>query len=241
MRKLVVITVATLLVVSGCKATTQSWGYTSDNGPDTWSSLSADYTLCGEGNLQSPIDITSSAVSTGEGTDTLTFNYADTNFEIEDTGHSIEFLDSEQSNSITFNGVEYNLQQIHFHNESENTIDGIHYPLEAHFVHADASGQNLVLSVMFDIDEENQVLADSFNNVGEETTFNPSDLLPQVTSYYTFTGSLTTPPCSEGVTWIVFDQVLTLSGEQLAAFVNNYSNNNRPIQDLNSRTITYNS
>lgn len=94
---------------------------------------------------------------------------------------------------------------------------------------------------MFDIGEENQVKVDSFNNVGEETTFNPSDLLPQVTSYYTFTDSLTTPPCSEDVTWIVFDQVLTLSGEQLAAFVNNYSNNNRPIQDLNSRTITYNS
>ncbi len=241
MRKLVVITVTTLLVVSGCKATTDSWGYTSEKGPGTWASLSDDYALCGEGKQQSPIDIASSTVSKEEGTDTLKFNYADTDFEIEDTGHSIEFLDSDQSNSITFNGVEYKLQQIHFHNESENTIDGIHYPLEAHFVHTDVDGQNLVLSVMFDIGEENQVLADSFDNVGGETTFNPVDLLPQTTSYYTFTGSLTTPPCSEDVTWIVFDQVLTLSGEQLAAFVNNYSNNYRPVQDLNSRTITYNS
>lgn len=232
--------VITLLVLTGCSsnATTSSaeFGYSEDNGPDTWATLSDDYALCGSGESQSPIDIEQSSASAGS--DTIAFNYGDTSFEIEDTGHSIEFLDETESNSITFDDQEYKLDQIHFHNESENTIDGQHYPLEAHFVHSDEDGKNLVISVMFEVGDENIAIGENFEKVGEETEFNPSTLLPDGSDYYTFTGSLTTPPCTEDVTWVVYDQPMTISEQQLDSFTKYYSNNNRPVQDLNGRAIT---
>lgn len=221
------------LILTGCG--TPTWGYEKDNGPDQWANLSSDYSTCKNGKQQSPIDIASKspAVSKQE----LELNYQKSPFEIEDTGHSIEFLDQTKDNTVTYNGVEYRLQQIHFHNESENTIDGQHFPLEAHFVHVNADGENLVISKMFELGEENQVLKDDFTKIGTKGEFNPKDLLNIDDQYYNYLGSLTTPPCTEGVKWIVYETPQTISKEQLEQFTKYYANNNRDTQKLNDRKI----
>ncbi len=217
----------------------QEWGYSEENGPDNWAEISDEYALCGEGTSQSPIDIDTKNASSSE--DSLTINYSDTDFNIVDTGHSVEFEVEGTQPSITYNDNNYVLDQIHFHNESENTLNGKHYPLEGHFVHH-LEGQEdnkLVISIMFDLGDENEIIADSFNNIGSSVNFNPQELLPESHNYYEFIGSLTTPPCSEDVKWIIFNDNLTIDENQLNAFKEHYSNNNRPTQALNERSINH--
>lgn len=235
MKKLVMLMIGVLVITAGCQSQKVEWGYEQDNGPDQWSTISSDYQLCGNGQEQSPIDIETGVATPG--TENLEFNYVDTSFEVVDTGHSLEFEAESSDNQIAYNGQSYSLQQIHFHNQSENTIDGQHYPLEGHFVHANDNGENLVISVMFELGAENSVISDNFTKIGSEVEFNPQELIPASASYYTFVGSLTTPPCTEGVQWVVFEQPLTISEQQLNSFTEYYANNNRDTQPLNGREV----
>lgn len=239
MKKLIAITIGVLVVSTGCQDQTQDveWGYEQDNGPDKWSTISSDYQLCESGQQQSPIDLETKDISTGS--ESFELNYTDTIFNIVDTGHSLEFEDKSSENTITYNDQDYSLQQIHFHNESENTINGQSYPLEAHFVHTNDTADNLVISVMFELGDENAVIGNSFTKVGSKIEFNPEALIPTNGSYYTFVGSLTTPPCTEGVQWLVFEQPLSISEQQLEDFTRHYENNNRNIQPLNGRDVEF--
>lgn len=150
-------------------------------------------------------------------------------------------------NSFTIDGETFELQQFHFHTPSENQIKGRQYPLEAHFVHANANGELAVISVMFDAGDQNAALSKLINAIPQENqttffkdTFEIKDLLPKTANYYRFNGSLTTPPCSEGVRWFVLKDTQTLSKDQAAKLMEVMGQNNRPLQPLNARVVLSN-
>ncbi len=237
MKKILLIFLITVSLTACSKQ--QDWGYSEENGPETWAEVNDEYATCADGDMQSPIDIDSSEVSTT--TNTVDLSYSKTNFKLIDTGHSLEFEVEGEKPTLQYDSTTYQLDQIHFHNESENTIDSKHYPLEAHFVNHELNNEDnkLVLSVMFDLGSYNEIIGDKFERINEEVSFDPSKLIPEQASHYEFSGSLTTPPCSEGVKWIVFETPLSIGQDQLDAFTAYYSNNNRPTQDLNGRNIHY--
>lgn len=226
-----------VLMLMGYAQAKEDWGYTGETGPSRWASLSKDYAICKKGLAQSPINIESSQLVTAS--DRVMLHYHQEDLLIIDTGHSVQFKPKNTTDTLVYNDHEYALQQIHFHNQSENTIDGKHYPLEAHFVHQDNSGHLLVLAKMFEVGDRNEIIADAFEreNLKRTISFNPEDLAGNVEYDYEYTGSLTTPPCSEHVQWIVVKKPGTVSEEQLDSFKEQYINNYRPIQNLNNRRI----
>jgi carbonic anhydrase len=147
---------------------------------------------------------------------------------------------------LALDNAAFQMKQVHFHAPSENTIHGKSFPLEAHFVHADSKGNLAVIGVMFTEGKANPALAKIWeqlpNEEGEPSTLKsrtlPSELMPENKSYYRFSGSLTTPPCSEGVRWLLMKNPLTASKEQIEAFKKAvHHDNNRPVQALNGRVI----
>ena len=165
--------------------------------------------------------------------------------EIVNNGHTIE-VEYKPGSSIKLDGRVYELKQFHFHAPSENTIDGKHFPLEGHLVHKDKDGHLLVVAVMFSDGAPNPLLASLWKKLpakeGEKNelpgALNAIDLLPAEREYYRFAGSLTTPPCSEGVTWLVVTKPMSVSKEQVAEFAKAVGfANNRPVQPLNGRQV----
>lgn len=155
-------------------------------------------------------------------------------------------LKSTTSDTITIDGTPFTLQQVHFHAPGESTVHGKHYAMEAHLVHKDAKGNTTVMAVMFDVGAENAVLQALWAAVPEKTEQEVSipeqldlnTLLPTDKHYWRFSGSLTTPPCSEGVTWIVLKQPMTLSDTQLKKIAQTmHHDNNRPTQPLNGLMV----
>lgn len=235
-----IVIVVALMLAEGEPKPLAHWSYDEDEGPKEWASLDERYFMCEEGMNQSPINITNATNAqleelalSGEAKATKFFN----------NGHSVEASFS-YGNKLSVDGKSYNLKQVHFHTPSENTIDGKSFPMEAHFVHA--SGSNLaVIAVMFELGEENSTLNKLLRNLPEEkgdsnelkSQITSYEMLPNDKSYYRFNGSLTTPPCSEGVKWFVLKTPVSISKSQLKDFEAVMPKNNRPIQDLNARTI----
>lgn len=219
------------------------WGYEGDEGPDNWASLSEAFALCGEGMAQSPIDITN---ATEADLADLEFSYGETAVNILNNGHTIQ-VNYDEGSTVTIDGTEYNLLQFHFHHPSEHTIDGEAFPMELHLVHADADGNLAVVGVMLaQGDEDNEAYASLWDvlpaeetdgPVETEITLNVSDLLPEERTFYHYSGSLTTPPCSEGVNWNVLTTPVMLSAAQVEAFMNIFELNARPVQPLNDREL----
>ena len=165
--------------------------------------------------------------------------------EILNNGHSIQ-VNYKPGSAVKVNDNEFELKQFHFHSPSENTIEGQSYPMEAHFVHADKEGNLAVIAVMFEAGEKNEELEKAWahipENAGEKSelpmSVDANILLPHDHDYYRFNGSLTTPPCSEGVWWLVMKYFQTASEEQIAKFANTMHHpNNRPLKLLNARAI----
>ena len=190
------------------------------------------------GKMQSPINIDSKKVEMltpdkGE----MILNFGKEITKAEDNGHSIQVTDSGQS---TINGRQFNLTQFHFHAESEHTVDGKHYPLEAHFVNQSQDGRIAVIGVFFKAGRENlgfeEVLADVTNKKIDAIT-DIDKIIPENKSFYHYLGSLTTPPLTENVEWYLMKAPLEVSQAQLAAFKKLYAHNNREIQPLNDRKI----
>ncbi|MCX4026440.1 carbonic anhydrase family protein [Endozoicomonas sp. SM1973] len=215
------------------------WEYKGEYGPASWGEH---YIMCKQGRNQSPIDIKDS-INTNLAP--VKFNYNILASTIKNNGHTIQ-VDYPAGNNITLSGNQYELKQFHFHSPSENTIDGKHFPLEAHFVHADSKGNLAVVGVMFKNGDANQKLAELWQAMPNQANtkqnlakpFNATDLLPKSHEYYRFNGSLTTPPCSEGVLWLVLKQPITISQKQARQLVKTLKqSNNRPVQPLNARTI----
>ncbi|WP_149193113.1 carbonic anhydrase [Luteimonas suaedae] len=217
------------------------WGYEGGHGPAHWAEIDAGFEDCAIGRMQSPIDIHGAREADLPGID---FEYRAGPAEVVNNGHTIQ-VNVPESGGIEIGDARYPLVQFHFHTPSEEKIDGKAYPMEAHFVHKDAEGHLAVVAVMLKEGRSNEALADLFDALpsaeGEKRmlakALDPEDLLPEEHGYYAYAGSLTTPPCSEGVRWQVLKQPVELSKGQIAAFRRLFPMNARPVQALNGREV----
>jgi len=219
------------------------WSYTGEGSAVNWGKLRPDYALCATGKRQSPIDIRDGIQVDLE---PIAFDYRNTLFRIVDNGHTIQVFVGEGS-SITVMGRRYALQQIHFHRPSEERVNGMAFDMVAHLVHQDLDGHIAVVAVLLENGTENPLIQQLWNNmpleVGQEltpsTAINLTTLLPDVDhrQYWTYMGSLTTPPCTEDVLWLVLKQPQPISADQVSIFARLYRNNARPIQPVNNRLI----
>jgi carbonic anhydrase len=219
-----------------------AWTYEAPTGPAQWGDLDPSYAACKTGTHQSPIDINGAAPAE---LSPIKFDYKLTPLKIVNTGYTVQVNYGEGS-SITVNGSIYNLVQFHFHHPSETAIDGQRADLELHLVHRNAQGQLLVVAVLMKAGSENYPLHVLWGklptDVGKEAEYkkvqlNAEDFLPNDHNYYTFSGSLTIPPCTEGVTWYVMQKPVEVSSTQIAAFAKFFPNNARPLQPDNGRGI----
>jgi carbonic anhydrase len=218
------------------------WEYEGEAGAANWSGLDESFRLCEGGQAQSPVDIKESIDAD---LPAISFAYKPFFPKIINNGHTIQVNVTEGS-SIQVGRDTYQLLQFHFHTPSEYQINSNSYPLEVHFVHKRADGALGVVGVMFAEGEANAELEKIWKNIpanaGEENNDSklPTDitkLLPADQKYYRFMGSLTTPPCSEGVNWHVMQQPISASKEQIEAFRKLYPMNARPLQASNNRLI----
>ena len=219
-----------------------NWGYSGKEGPEYWGNMDPKFTLCSEGKNQSPVDLT--GMIAGELLP-ITVNYQAGGNEIINNGHTIQ-VNYMPGSTIILNEHQFELKQFHFHSPSENTIEGESYPMEAHFVHADKQGNLAVISLMFKTGEKNTELEKAWIQMPEKSggknvlskSVDANILLPQNRDYYRFNGSLTSPPCSEGVWWLVMKQITTASKDQIDKFSHTMHHpNNRPVQPVNARMI----
>lgn len=218
------------------------WSYDGAHGPQHWGSMQADYSTCKLGHQQSPIDI---RATTKAQLPALEFAYQASPLKIIDNGHTIQ-VNYAAGSSVTIDGVRYELLQFHFHKPSEERINGRSYPLVAHLVHKNADGKLAVVAVLFKQGAENPLVKTLWDALpttkGQQqepagVNIEIASLLPPAQGYYSFAGSLTTPPCSEEVSWFVLKQPVEISAAQLKRFARLYKHNARPVQPLNGRTV----
>jgi len=217
------------------------WDYEGEGGPENWSKLDPKNTACAIGQRQSPIDIRDGIKVDLE---SIKFNYRPSTFRIVDNGHTIQVEVGE--NSINLTGKSYELVQLHFHRPSEEKVNGQRFDMVVHLVHKSDEGQLAVVAVLLERGSENPFIQTLWNNLPLErntpvqppaTQIDLASLLPATRSYYTYMGSLTTPPCSEGVLWLVMKQPVQVSQDQINIFSRLYRNNARPIQSSAGRVI----
>jgi carbonic anhydrase len=220
------------------------WSYEGHTGPAHWGDLDPSYVLAKTGRSQSPVDIVTSKVARQEAMP-LAASYQDTSLEVLNNGHTIED-DYHGGGTLTHGGRTFRLAQFHFHSPSEHTLDGRHAPMEVHLVHKDADGKLAVIGILIEEGREHPELAKLWPHLPatagrteavEGVAVNASRLLPASLASYRYSGSLTTPPCSEDVAWFVLEQPIEASAEQIATFREVIHDNNRPTQPLNGRTI----
>ncbi len=218
------------------------WSYEGKAGPEHWAELGDEFKTCKARQYQSPIDI--NQVIDGKLPE-LKFNFHNDTKTIVNNRHTIQ-ITVKDSDDFTLDGHAFVLKQFHFHAPSENHLFGKAFPLEAHFVHANAAGELAVVAVMFQQGAENSTLRPLIDSVPErqdrvevmKQRVDLAGLFPQDKHYYRFSGSLTTPPCTEGVRWLVMKQPVSLSAEQLMTFQQALKQaNNRPLQPLHGRVV----
>ena len=217
------------------------WEYSGEAGPQNWATLSTEYGACA-GRNQSPINL---AGLIDAQLKPIGIKYVKAAGEVLNNGHTIQ-VNAAAGGSITVDGMDFDLKQFHFHAPSENQINGKSFPLEAHLVHADHDGNLAVVAVLFTEGKANKVLEQAWKQMPQDkgakvalsSVVDPLGLLPANHDYYRFNGSLTTPPCTEGVRWLVMKETTTASAEQIEAFKHVIHHpNNRPVQAVNARTI----
>ncbi len=217
------------------------WTYEGEEGPGHWGDLDPSFAACKTGKSQSPIDL-----AAAEQTDlpNIVFHYAPSGMTILNNGHTIQ-VNYDPGSSIELGGERYDLKQFHFHTPSEHSLEGKLYPLELHLVHQSQDGRLAVVGILFEAGVENPVLQAVWDKMPATQTdaaatgveIDAADFLPAVQSVYRYSGSLTTPPCSEGVTWSVMTSLVQASPAQIAAFEAIFEANNRPVQVLNARQL----
>ena len=234
------------LVLASIKATQEhypehTWDYSEAKGPSHWGELKPEFAACKDGHQQSPIDIRDPQKAD---LPPIQFDYTPSPLHIIDNGHTI-MINYSPGSFISVAGKKYALKQFHFHRPSEEKIDGRGYEMVAHLVHADQQGKLAVVAVLLDEGKDNALVRELWNNLPREKEkeffkdiqIHVADLLPVDRSYYTFPGSLTTPPCSEGATWFVLKHPVSVSAAQIKEFSNLYENNARPTQPLYDRVV----
>ena len=236
--------VAAFLLLSVCTlalaANEKHWTYSGNEGPEHWGDLSPDFGACASGKNQSPIDL--SGAMDAELPE-LVFDYTSPGITDEiNNDHTIQ-ENLRTGNFVTIRGQRYQALQFHFHSPSEHQVDGESYPMEVHVVHANEAGDLAVIGIMFEIGDRNPLLdqLESFRPSHLPRNTEPVDYNTIITTrseYFTYSGSLTTPPCTEGVLWVVLKNPITASEEQIRIFFDSVgSNTNRPIQPHNARTV----
>lgn len=214
-----------------------------EEGPENWANLCEGFSACG-GNAQSPIDIVTANAVLDESLAALEFNYGYSPVEVINNGHTVQFNTS-GDNSMNIGDKNYKLLQFHYHALSEHTINGEHSALEVHFVHKLSDTDLAVIGIMIEEGEESPLFAKYLSNlpdkdgkyVAEDDSLELISLLPEDKSYFHYKGSLTTPPCSEVVSWYVLKTPLTASAEQIEQFSAILDNNYRPVMPLNGREL----
>lgn len=240
------------------------FAYSGDNGPANWSKLSPDFAVCQAGKNQSPVNVAGAQdVQLPE----LDLNYSTLAQSFVNNGHAVQanyaagstLADSYHDNAPNLAHVQYapgstighldstfELKQFHFHAPSEHQLNGKNMPAEMHFVHADQSGHLAVVGVFVVEGTAHPAISQLWEDLpGEEGEDNDldqrisaSDLLPGSKDYFYYQGSLTTPPCSEGVRWLVMKEPIAMSTDQIAALEKAIGfDNNRPVQALNGRVV----
>lgn len=228
---------------------TAPWDYQGKIGPLNWGKLDPAYKACSQGHAQSPIDIRGAHLN--KSLQPIEFHYLSGGVTLENNGHTV-IVHVNPGSYIVAGGVRYNLEQFHFHHPSEEAVKGKLTDMDVHLLHRSSDGKIAVIAVRFSEDRgdvnANPTLATLWEhlpaNVGATdkipANVNPGGLLPTDRGYWTYTGSLTIPPCTEGVQWFVMEQVLTVSRTQLRSFTALFRMNSRPLQDANGRRIEAN-
>ncbi len=217
------------------------WGYGGDTGPAHWGSLDLAFATCAAGSEQSPIDLTGAQSVTQP---PIKLDYNPSGAEIVNTGHTIQ-VNVAPGSGIIIDDIRYELLQFHFHRGSEHTVAGVRFPLELHLVHRSEDGALAVIGILYREGAANEALAPIWNLLPAEPgtatafpdTVDVSALLPERRDTWRYAGSLTTPPCTEGVSWVVMTTPVTLSPAQIETFSALYGGNYRPVQPLNERTL----
>jgi carbonic anhydrase len=220
------------------------WSYDGPRGPAHWADLDPDYAACKSGRSQSPIDI-----KAAEKADLppLRFDYASEPLKyLINNGYTIRVNYHDTSSALVIGDKRYYLTQFHFHRPSEESIHGKTYAMEAHLMHTASDGSIAGVTVMIEPGAANEMVQRLWDHMpktkGDEqeipgVDINPSILIPHDLSYYEYTGSISAPPCNEGILWIVLEKPLTLSPAQIAAFAELYPHDVRPLQPLNGRVV----
>ena len=234
-----------LVVVSGVAQEhhpQHTWDYGDTRGPSHWGDLEPEFATCKDGHHQSPIDIrnTKKAVLPP-----IRFEYKPSPLHIIDNGHTI-MVNYNSGSFISVGDKKYALKQFHFHRPSEEKINGKSFDMTVHLVHADDEGKLAVVAVLLQEGEGSPLVHELWNDLPKEKDkeeffdniqINLSQILPPDRGYYTFSGSLTTPPCSEDVTWFVLKHPATISAEEIDRFSQLYRNDARPTQPLYDRVV----
>ncbi|WP_019959741.1 carbonic anhydrase [Woodsholea maritima] len=217
------------------------WGYHGAHGPEHWGEISAEFAVCSAGHQQSPVDLHNAHAGDGHMPE-LHWTGGD-HLQVANNGHTAQ-VNTPAGSSLVLDGVTYNLIQFHFHHMSEHTVDGHAYPLEVHFVHAAENGNLAVVGVFFEEGAENAELAKIWSAIPGDVGSHDIDgaidytaFLPSDHAGYRYQGSLTTPPCSEIVSWTVMSHALEASHDQIEAFAHIFHENARPVQDLHGREV----
>jgi carbonic anhydrase len=223
------------------------WSYSGERGPEHWGTLSEEFAACRVGKNQSPIDIrTDRLVETA--LPPIRLDYAGETTSIINNGHTLQ-VNVSGDNTLTAGGETFKLLQFHFHSPSEHQIDGEAFPLEAHFVHQNANGELAVVGLLFRTGESNPDLAQievaAPPGAGEQASFTHTlqaaltHPARQISTYYRYSGSLTTPPCTEGLRWFVIPVAVTISREQVARYIALIGADARGPQPVNARIVLH--
>lgn len=226
-----------------------AWSYEGATGPESWGELDEQYAACVNGSEQSPINIELSEAETNKTIEEVNIQYEPTTFSVINNGHTIQANTASVTNKIILDETEYQLVQFHFHTPSEHQFNGQPYEMELHLVHQNESGELAVLGVMIQEGSMNEYLQPVWAALQEEITEEDislsepvqlQTLLPKDQTFLHYNGSLTTPPCTEEVEWIILEQPIELSQEQIQVFQQIFPDNHRPIQPLNEREVIRN-
>lgn len=237
-------TTAAVVETTAASATTAKakahWTYEGEEGPENWGKLDPAYVTCADGSAQTPIDIVS-PVEADLANPVIAYTAGSA--AVTNNGHTVQ-LSAAEGSKITVDGADWPLLQIHFHTPSEHTINGKSFAGEVHFVHKNADGALAVLGMMIAEGAADNAAWKPYIDVlgtaeGAEATANVdwAAMLPSNLETFRYSGSLTTPPCTEGVTWLLLENPVELSAAQIKAFEAAYSGNARPVQPLNGREV----
>ena len=223
------------------------WAYEGKTGPLVWGRLDPAYEACTKGHEQSPIDIRGAHLN--KALPPVEFHYIGGAVTLENTGHTI-LIHPAPGSYIVYEGTRYDLQQFHFHHPAEEAVRGKLTDMDVHLVHKSADGKLLVIAVRFAMDRGNPspLMAMLWPHLPKTVgatekvadPVNPGGFLPADRGYWTYIGSLSAPPCTEGVRWIIYESDLSLSLDQLRTFMILYRMNSRPLQDPHGRRIEAN-